>query len=163
MSETRKRTLEKSDSIPTEEIILGPQDENTEKTENIEGKVSGVVDLSKNIRSEIPQSGDTGILSQQLSSLSPKWRNWWIRIAMSWLMLFGFIFVGYCGPIAIVLLVLAIQIKCFHEVRKDSPPFKELKILTLLRAFNAEKFSESEAIEMSLKLILDHYYWLYGL
>ena len=34
MSETRKRTLEKSDSIPTEEIILGPQDE---KTENIEG------------------------------------------------------------------------------------------------------------------------------
>ena len=66
--------------------------------------------------SEIPQSGDTGILSQQLSSLSPKWRNWWIRIATSWLMLFGFIFVGYCGPIAIVLLVLAIQIKCFHEV-----------------------------------------------
>jgi len=101
MSETRKRTLEKSDSIPTEEIILGPQDENIEKTENIE---------------EIPQSGDTGILSQQLSSLSPKWRNWWIRIATSWLMLFGFIFVGYCGPIAIVLLVLAIQIKCFHEV-----------------------------------------------
>ena len=43
MSETRKRTLEKSDSIPTEEIILGPQDENTEKTENIEGKVSGVL------------------------------------------------------------------------------------------------------------------------
>ena len=42
MSETRKRTLEKSDSIPTEEIILGPQDENTEKTENIEGKASGV-------------------------------------------------------------------------------------------------------------------------
>ena len=38
MSETRKRTLEKSDSIPTEEIILGPQDENIEKTENIEGK-----------------------------------------------------------------------------------------------------------------------------
>lgn len=101
MSETRKRTLEKSDSIPTEEIILGPQDENIEKTENIE---------------EIPQSGDTGILSQQLSSLSPKWRNWWIRIATSWLMLFGFIFVGYCGPIAIVLLVLAIQIKCFHEI-----------------------------------------------
>ena len=31
-------------------------------------------------------------------------------------MLFGFIFVGYMGPIAIVLLVLAIQIKCFHEV-----------------------------------------------
>ena len=35
-------------------------------------------------------------------------------------MLFGFIFVGYCGPIAIVLLVLAIQIKCFHEVCIDS-------------------------------------------
>ena len=77
--------------------------------------------------SEIPQSGDTGILSQQLSSLSPKWRNWWIRIATSWLMLFGFIFVGYCGPIAIVLLVLAIQIKCFHEVcinpKESSIPF----------------------------------------
>ena len=89
--------------------------------------------------SEIPQSGDTGILSQQLSSLSPKWRNWWIRIATSWLMLFGFIFVGYCGPIAIVLLVLAIQIKCFHEVcinskgrlSRKTPHYFQIRIMVL--------------------------------
>ena len=66
---------------------------------------------------DIPQSGETDdLISQQFNHLSPKWKNWWIRITMSWLMLFGFIFVGYMGPIAIVLLVLAIQIKCFHEV-----------------------------------------------
>ena len=86
---------------------------------------------------DIPQSGETDdLISQQFrqgwliashkveraltsthhSHLSPKWKNWWIRITMSWLMLFFFIFVGYLGPIAIVLLVLAIQIKCFHEV-----------------------------------------------
>ena len=66
---------------------------------------------------DIPQSGETNdLISQQFSHLSPRWKNWWIRITMSWLMLFVFIFVGYMGPIAIVLLVLAIQIKCFHEV-----------------------------------------------
>lgn len=98
METTRHRKLEKTDSIPTDDIIMGTEEPKTETLE------------------DIPQSGDTGMLSESMSSLSPKWRNYWIRIITSWLMLFGFIFVGYCGPIAIVLLVLAIQIKCFHEI-----------------------------------------------
>lgn len=98
MSETRKRPVTKTDSIPLDDII----DDGPEKTTNIQ---------------DIPQSGETDdLISQQFNHLSPKWKNWWIRITMSWLMLFGFIFVGYMGPIAIVLLVLAIQIKCFHEI-----------------------------------------------
>ena len=54
-------------------------------------------------------------------------------------MLFGFIFVGYCGPIAIVLLVLAIQIKCFHEVcinskgrlSRKTPHYFQIRIMVL--------------------------------
>ena len=65
---------------------------------------------------DIPQSGDTGALSKMLSHLPARWRNWWIRVSTSFLMLFGFIFIGYLGPLAIVLLILAIQLKAFHEV-----------------------------------------------
>jgi len=97
-SEVRQRkTLEKCDSIPTDEIIHGT-DESPTKEE------------------EIPQSGDTGILSKYLSWMPPRWRNWWIRVSMSFLMLFFFMFIGYLGPMAIVLLVLFVQIKCFHEI-----------------------------------------------
>ena len=68
---------------------------------------------------DIPQSGDTGALSKMLAHLPARWRNWWIRVSTSFLMLFGFIFIGYLGPLAIVLLILAIQLKAFHEVRSQ--------------------------------------------
>ena len=103
----QKRTLAKSDSIPIEEMIQGvPESENQkEAAENSAPK-----------EEDIPQSGDTGALSKMLSHLPARWRNWWIRVSTSFLMLFGFIFIGYLGPLAIVLLILAIQLKAFHEV-----------------------------------------------
>ncbi len=99
----KKRTLAKSDSIPIEEMIQGVPESERKDT-----------DAPK--EEDIPQSGDTGALSKMLSHLPARWRNWWIRVSTSFLMLFGFIFIGYLGPLAIVLLILAIQLKAFHEV-----------------------------------------------
>ena len=93
----KKRPLGKTDSIPIEELIQGVPDSSTKEE-------------------DIPQSGDTGAFSKMLSHLPARWRNWWIRVSTSFLMLFGFIFIGYLGPLAIVLLILAIQLKAFHEV-----------------------------------------------
>ena len=101
----KKRALAKSDSIPIEEMIQGVPESERKETD------------APQKEEDIPQSGDTGALSKMLSHLPARWRNWWIRVSTSFLMLFGFIFIGYLGPLAIVLLILAIQLKAFHEVR----------------------------------------------
>lgn len=51
-----------------------------------------------------------------LAQLQPKWRNWWIRGIFSLVMFGGFAVVVYCGPVALILLIQCIQIKCYHEI-----------------------------------------------
>lgn len=53
---------------------------------------------------------------QLLSSLNPKWRNWWIRGMFTLVMFSGFAVIIYCGPLALILLIQCIQIKCYHEI-----------------------------------------------
>jgi len=55
-------------------------------------------------------------LDAALKNFTPRWRNWVIRGIYTWLMIFGFGAVVYCGPLAMILLILGIQIKCFHEI-----------------------------------------------
>ncbi|XP_052829920.1 phosphatidate cytidylyltransferase, photoreceptor-specific isoform X1 [Octopus bimaculoides] len=66
----------------------------------------------------LPQGSDktTEILDSALANLNPRWRNWVIRGIFTWLMILFFAFIVYLGPLALVLLVFAIQIKCFHEI-----------------------------------------------
>jgi phosphatidate cytidylyltransferase len=66
---------------------------------------------------EIPQdSGNVEMLDSALKDLNPRWRNWVVRFVFTWIMIFGFGFVVYLGPLAITILILAIQVKCFHEI-----------------------------------------------
>ncbi|CAH3168644.1 unnamed protein product [Porites lobata] len=51
-----------------------------------------------------------------LSSLNPKWRNWWIRGMFTLVMFVGFAVIIYFGPFALILLIQCIQIKCYHEI-----------------------------------------------
>lgn len=66
----------------------------------------------------LPQGSDktTEVLDTALKDLTPRWRNWIIRGIFTWLMIFGFFFLVYLGPLALVLTIFAIQIKCFHEI-----------------------------------------------
>ncbi|RUS73127.1 hypothetical protein EGW08_019107 [Elysia chlorotica] len=61
-----------------------------------------------------PQSSDG--LDEALKDFSPRWRNWLIRGIFTWLMIFSFAVLIYLGPLALVLVTFAIQIKCFHEI-----------------------------------------------
>ena len=66
---------------------------------------------------EIPQDkANIEVLDSALNNLTPRWRNWVIRGIFTWIMIFGFCFMVYLGPLAITLLILAIQVKCFHEI-----------------------------------------------
>ncbi len=65
----------------------------------------------------IPQdSGTIEVLDSSLKKLNPKLRNWIVRGIFGMIMIFGFSFVVYLGPFAITILILAIQVKCFHEI-----------------------------------------------
>lgn len=62
----------------------------------------------------LPQ--DTDQVFESLKEMSPRWRNWLIRGFFTCLMLGGFGFMVYLGPLALTILILAIQVKCFHEI-----------------------------------------------
>ncbi|XP_076455134.1 phosphatidate cytidylyltransferase, photoreceptor-specific-like [Babylonia areolata] len=66
----------------------------------------------------VPQGSDktTEALDSALKDLNPRWRNWVIRGIFTWVMILAFMFVIYCGPLALVLVIFALQIKCFHEI-----------------------------------------------
>jgi hypothetical protein len=55
-------------------------------------------------------------IEQLLVGLDPRWRNWIVRGIFSVLMIAIFIKLISFGPLAVSLLILAIQIKCFHEI-----------------------------------------------
>ncbi|XP_059170257.1 phosphatidate cytidylyltransferase, photoreceptor-specific-like [Physella acuta] len=56
------------------------------------------------------------VLDSALKDFSPRWRNWLIRGIFTWLMIFSFAILIYFGPLALVLVTFALQIKCFHEI-----------------------------------------------
>ncbi|XP_006867827.1 PREDICTED: phosphatidate cytidylyltransferase 1 [Chrysochloris asiatica] len=67
---------------------------------------------------EIPPPTDRTpeILKKALSGLSSRWKNWWIRGILTLTMISLFFLIIYMGSFMLMLLVLGIQVKCFHEI-----------------------------------------------
>ncbi|NWS37165.1 CDS1 cytidylyltransferase, partial [Probosciger aterrimus] len=63
-----------------------------------------------------PTDSTPEILKRALSGLSARWKNWWIRGILSLAMISGFFLVIYLGSFMLMLLVLSIQVKCYHEI-----------------------------------------------
>ncbi|XP_040273930.1 phosphatidate cytidylyltransferase 1 [Bufo bufo] len=63
-----------------------------------------------------PTDGTPQLLNNALSGMSSRWKNWWIRGIFSLTMITSFFFLIYLGPAMLILLVSAIQVKCFHEI-----------------------------------------------
>lgn len=66
----------------------------------------------------LPQGTDKTpeILDSALSGLSSRWRNWVIRGIFTWLMIAAFCLLIYGGPLALMITVLCVQVKCFEEI-----------------------------------------------
>uniref|UniRef100_A0A674NV79 Phosphatidate cytidylyltransferase n=1 Tax=Takifugu rubripes TaxID=31033 RepID=A0A674NV79_TAKRU len=61
--------------------------------------------------------GATPVLSRhQPVFLLDRWKNYWIRGVLSLAMISGFFLIICMGPIALLLIVMTIQIKCFEEI-----------------------------------------------
>uniref|UniRef100_A0A8C5L7M0 Phosphatidate cytidylyltransferase n=1 Tax=Jaculus jaculus TaxID=51337 RepID=A0A8C5L7M0_JACJA len=67
---------------------------------------------------EIPPSLDRTpeVLQKALSGLSSRWKNWWIRGILTLTMISLFFLIISMGSFMLMLLVLGIQVKCFHEI-----------------------------------------------
>ncbi|XP_053260158.1 phosphatidate cytidylyltransferase 1 isoform X2 [Podarcis raffonei] len=56
------------------------------------------------------------IFKKALSGLSSRWKNWWIRGILTLAMIAAFSLIIYMGSFMLMLLVMSIQVKCFHEI-----------------------------------------------
>lgn len=56
------------------------------------------------------------VLNPVLQGLSDRWKNWVIRGIFTWVMIGGFCVIIYIGPIALMIVTLAVQVKCFAEI-----------------------------------------------
>jgi len=60
-------------------------------------------------------SAGTQALEEAFAWMSPKMRSYTIRFIFTWLMI-GFCLVCWAGPLPLMLLTLAVQVKCFSEI-----------------------------------------------
>nr|SVE75702.1 EOG090X04NQ [Daphnia hispanica] len=118
MADLRKRvTNNKTTDVDTETENEGANqdsDTNFDLDSEDDKSLGNKVDLSNTIPSGTDKAPE--LLDATLSSLPPKWRNWVIRGIFTWVMIFGFALVIYAGPLALMLVVLAVQVKCFAEI-----------------------------------------------
>ncbi|KAE8631166.1 hypothetical protein XENTR_v10001101 [Xenopus tropicalis] len=92
------------------------QDSGTDKETSTEGKYVED-DIDSDIPDVLPFNDSTPeVLKPVLSGLSSRWKNWWIRGIFSLTMISLFFFLIYMGPVMLILLVSAIQVKCFQEI-----------------------------------------------
>ncbi|XP_050433050.1 phosphatidate cytidylyltransferase, photoreceptor-specific isoform X2 [Adelges cooleyi] len=84
------------------------------KKEDIDSEDDKNIDLSAKIPSGTNKMPH--ILETLLSGISDRWRNWIIRGIFGWLMIGLFCLLCYGGPLALMIAVLVVQVKCFEEI-----------------------------------------------
>ncbi|XP_059472735.1 phosphatidate cytidylyltransferase, photoreceptor-specific [Neocloeon triangulifer] len=117
MSDIRQRK-------PAESGEVSPVDDKTASAENSQKEDidseddKGLDEKIDDLAKTIPQGSDktAEALDSALQNLSPRWRNWVIRGIFTWLMIFGFCFLIYLGPYALMITTLVVQVKCFAEI-----------------------------------------------
>ncbi|XP_065911412.1 phosphatidate cytidylyltransferase 2-like [Dysidea avara] len=57
-------------------------------------------------------AGTAGIFA----GMDPRWKNWWIRGVFAFVMIAVFVMIVLMGPLFLTLLVITVQVKCFHEI-----------------------------------------------
>ncbi|GFV10595.1 phosphatidate cytidylyltransferase, photoreceptor-specific [Trichonephila clavipes] len=117
MAEIRKRTVESAGR----ENDGATKPEEVKSAETADSEDEQLIPDESNVESlvqELPQASDktTEILDSALSSLPSRWRNWIVRGIFTWLMIFGFFFLIWLGPLALVATTLVVQVKCFQEI-----------------------------------------------
>lgn len=115
MAELRKRVVKSSDT-ETETENPNPEESDANVDLDSEDDKAGEVkcDLSDTVPSGTNKTPE--ILDATLSHLPPRWKNWVIRGFFTSIMLGSFGISIYFGPLALMIIALSIQVKCFAEI-----------------------------------------------
>uniref|UniRef100_A0A8I3WLZ1 Phosphatidate cytidylyltransferase n=3 Tax=Callithrix jacchus TaxID=9483 RepID=A0A8I3WLZ1_CALJA len=86
-----------------------------------EAKVDGETASDSESRTEsaplpVPADDTPEVLNRALSNLSSRWKNWWVRGILTLAMIAFFFIIIYLGPMVLMIIVMCVQIKCFHEI-----------------------------------------------
>ncbi|KAG8197271.1 hypothetical protein JTE90_007519 [Oedothorax gibbosus] len=116
MAEIRKRNVDTSGPEP-EEPTKPEEAKPADAADSDDEPIPDEANL-ENLTQELPQASDktNEMLDSALSSLPTRWRNWIVRGIFTLLMIFGFFFLIWLGPLALVVTTLAVQVKCFQEI-----------------------------------------------
>ncbi|KAI1285802.1 Phosphatidate cytidylyltransferase 1 [Halotydeus destructor] len=68
------------------------------------------------ITKEIPQDKTPEVLEHALSALPTKWRNYIVRSIFTFIMVGFFAWLVYMGPLALMIVTILVQVKCFQEI-----------------------------------------------
>ncbi|KAL4710499.1 hypothetical protein ACJJTC_008901 [Scirpophaga incertulas] len=111
MSELRQR---RGEGDGNEKVETAGESDHVDSEEEKVLEEKYVDELAKSL----PQGTDKTpeILDSALSGLSSRWRNWVIRGIFTWLMIGAFCLLIYGGPLALMITVLCVQVKCFEEI-----------------------------------------------
>ncbi|XP_003383661.1 PREDICTED: phosphatidate cytidylyltransferase, photoreceptor-specific-like [Amphimedon queenslandica] len=78
----------------------------------------------------------SGSANAYISTMDPKWKNWWIRGVFAGIMIGLFIVFIYMGPLALTLLSAGVFTKCFQEIIKIGHSKYQEYNLPLYRVLN---------------------------
>ncbi|CAK9300647.1 unnamed protein product [Gordionus sp. m RMFG-2023] len=118
--DVRKRNIPYDENLKDLHHVSGDQnftDSNKDDDEDDDEKIIQDVDAEK-LKLLLGQASDntTDVLDKSLNKLSPKWKNYVVRGIFSFLMISTFCLVIYLGPLALLILIQIIQLKCFAEI-----------------------------------------------
>ncbi|XP_050829692.1 phosphatidate cytidylyltransferase 1 isoform X2 [Serinus canaria] len=115
MSARRRRRVA---TEPEEEEEEEAEEASSDKEVDLEERLHELDLRSDSDIPDVPPPTDSTpeILKRALSGLSARWKNWWIRGILSLAMISGFFLIIYLGSFMLMLLVLSIQVKCYHEI-----------------------------------------------
>jgi len=116
-SELRRRAGRGGD-LDTETEPENANQEESDANMDLDSEDDKSVGAKVDLSSDIPTGTDKApeLLDSTLANLPPKWRNWVIRGIFTWLMIGGFCLLIYAGPLALMIVTLAVQVKCFAEI-----------------------------------------------
>lgn len=106
MEDLRRRIPEKKES----EYKPDSESDHKDEPDSEDDKV----DLSHTVAQGTDKTPE--VLTEVLSGLPSRWRNWVIRGIFTLLMIGVFGFIIYLGPLALMITTLLVQVKCFEEI-----------------------------------------------
>lgn len=94
-----------------------PEDKESESEAKIDGETASDSESRADPAPPPASVDDTPeVLNRALSNLSSRWKNWWVRGILTLAMIAFFFIIIYLGPMVLMMIVMCVQIKCFHEI-----------------------------------------------